>query len=68
MRAAIAKYSPYQNVLSEKTYPEVFFVTSTKDDRVTQGTPGNGGKNEGAGSQSVLLREYRAVIRCGRQP
>ena len=30
----IAKYSPYQNLNRETTYPKVFFYTSTKDDRV----------------------------------
>lgn len=30
----ISKYSPYHNVEKGKKYPEVFFVTSTKDDRV----------------------------------
>ncbi len=30
----IRKYSPYHNVVAEKEYPEVLFVTSTKDDRV----------------------------------
>ncbi len=35
MRAAILKYSPYQNVSAAKTYPPVFFVTATSDDRVT---------------------------------
>jgi len=30
----IQKYSPYHNVVKGKKYPEVFFVTSTKDDRV----------------------------------
>lgn len=30
----IKKYSPYHNVFKEKKYPEVLFVTSTKDDRV----------------------------------
>ncbi len=34
-RAAILKYSPYQNVQKGKTYPPVFFVTATSDDRVT---------------------------------
>jgi prolyl oligopeptidase len=34
-RAWILKYSPYQNVSAEKTYPPVFFVTATSDDRVT---------------------------------
>jgi prolyl oligopeptidase len=34
-RAWIMKYSPYQNVSAEKTYPPVFFVTATSDDRVT---------------------------------
>lgn len=37
MREAILKYSPYQNVSADKTYPEVFFFTSTKDDRVHPG-------------------------------
>jgi prolyl oligopeptidase len=31
----ILKYSPYQNVSADKTYPPVFFVTATSDDRVT---------------------------------
>lgn len=30
----IKKYSPYHNVFKDKKYPEVLFVTSTKDDRV----------------------------------
>ncbi|HEY5338593.1 MAG TPA: prolyl oligopeptidase family serine peptidase [Rhizomicrobium sp.] len=34
-RAYILKYSPYQNVSADKTYPPVFFVTATSDDRVT---------------------------------
>ncbi len=34
MRDAILKYSPYQNVKTGVSYPEVFFETSTKDDRV----------------------------------
>ena len=29
--------SPYHNVHADKDYPEVFFVTSTKDDRVHPG-------------------------------
>jgi len=33
----IKKYSPYQNVSKDKEYPEVFFITSTKDDRVHPG-------------------------------
>jgi prolyl oligopeptidase len=33
----ISKYSPYQNVSSEKKYPQVFFYTSTRDDRVHPG-------------------------------
>jgi len=32
--AYIQKYSPYHNVHKDKKYPEVLFVTSTKDDRV----------------------------------
>lgn len=34
MREVILKYSPYQNVKADVKYPEVFFYTSTKDDRV----------------------------------
>lgn len=37
IRAAILKYSPYQNVKAGVKYPEVFFVTSTMDDRVHPG-------------------------------
>lgn len=36
-RDFILKYSPYQNLHAEKDYPEVFFYTSTKDDRVHPG-------------------------------
>ena len=32
--AHIARYSPYQNVSADQTYPEVLFTTSTRDDRV----------------------------------
>ncbi len=33
----ISKYSPYQNVKPGMNYPEVFFTTSTRDDRVHPG-------------------------------
>jgi prolyl oligopeptidase len=33
----IKKYSPYQNVKPDMKYPEVFFTTSTRDDRVHPG-------------------------------
>ncbi len=33
----ISKYSPYQNVKKGMDYPEVFFYTSTRDDRVHPG-------------------------------
>ncbi|MGB5371299.1 MAG: prolyl oligopeptidase family serine peptidase [Flavobacteriaceae bacterium] len=33
----IQKYSPYHNIHADRKYPEVFFVTSTKDDRVHPG-------------------------------
>ncbi|MBI3543513.1 MAG: S9 family peptidase, partial [Deltaproteobacteria bacterium] len=36
-RAAILGYSPYQRVRADVRYPEVFFETSTKDDRVHPG-------------------------------
>ena len=35
--AAIAKYSPYQNVKKDAKYPPVLFTTSTRDDRVHPG-------------------------------
>ena len=35
--AYIQKYSPYHNVFPDKKYPQVFFYTSTKDDRVHPG-------------------------------
>ena len=33
----IKKYSPYQNVSKDKTYPPILFTTSTRDDRVHPG-------------------------------
>ena len=33
----ISKYSPYQNLKEGTKYPEVFFMTSTRDDRVHPG-------------------------------
>ncbi len=33
----IRKYSPYHNVKKDVSYPEVFFTTSTRDDRVHPG-------------------------------
>jgi prolyl oligopeptidase len=35
--AYIQKYSPYHNISPNKKYPQVFFYTSTKDDRVHPG-------------------------------
>ncbi len=34
MKEVILKYSPYQNIKTEKNYPKIFFMTSTTDDRV----------------------------------
>ena len=34
-RAVILSYSPYQNVKAGVSYPPIFFVTATSDDRVT---------------------------------
>jgi prolyl oligopeptidase len=36
-RAYLLSYSPYQNLAEDGDYPEVFFYTSTKDDRVHPG-------------------------------
>jgi prolyl oligopeptidase len=35
--AFLQKFSPYQNVSADRTYPPVMFTTSTKDDRVHPG-------------------------------
>ncbi len=35
--AFIQKYSPYQNVKKDVKYPRIFFLTSTRDDRVHPG-------------------------------
>jgi len=35
--AYISKYSPYQNVASDKQYPKILLMTSTRDDRVHPG-------------------------------
>lgn len=37
MRGHILKYSPYQIVSATEKYPEIFFMTNTKDDRVHPG-------------------------------
>jgi prolyl oligopeptidase len=37
MNAVLKKYSPYHNIAKDTKYPEVFFITSTKDDRVHPG-------------------------------
>lgn len=37
MRKVLAGYSPYHNVSATRDYPDVFFLTSTKDDRVHPG-------------------------------
>ncbi len=36
-RSVLKKYSPYQKLTEEADYPNVFFYTSTKDDRVHPG-------------------------------
>ncbi len=37
MREYLMSYSPYHNVSPDRKYPPVFFITSTKDDRVHPG-------------------------------
>lgn len=37
MWEAISKYSPYQNLRTGRQYPPIFFLTSTRDDRVHPG-------------------------------
>jgi prolyl oligopeptidase len=41
MRDYLLSYSPYHNVSADKRYPELFLLTSTKDDR---GHPGHARK------------------------
>jgi prolyl oligopeptidase len=36
-RESLMAFSPYQNLSSDTDYPKVFFITSTKDDRVHPG-------------------------------
>ena len=36
-RKVLMGYSPYHNISPQKAYPKVFFLTSTKDDRVHPG-------------------------------
>jgi len=36
-REFLRKISPYHNIRPDADYPEVFFITSTKDDRVHPG-------------------------------
>ncbi len=33
----LSRYSPYQNVFADRTYPRILFTTSTRDDRVHPG-------------------------------
>ncbi len=47
--ASLAKFSPYHNVRTGQKYPHIFFVTSSKDDRVH---PGHARK------MAALLEEY----------
>lgn len=37
MREHILRYSPYQKISASEKYPEIFFMTNTKDDRVHPG-------------------------------
>ena len=37
LAAVLGRYSPFHNVRPKQSYPEVFFVTSTRDDRVHPG-------------------------------
>ena len=37
MRGFLESYSPFHQVFADRDYPEVFFMTSTKDDRVHPG-------------------------------
>ena len=68
-RAWILKYSPYQNVKPDKTYPPVLFVTATSDDRVT---PVHARKMaalmEAQGPQRAVLRKHRRRPRGSCKP
>ena len=65
MRAAILKYSPYQNVNRDTKYPPVFFVTATSDDRVTPVHARKmAAKMEEPGPSGPVLRKYRWRTCC----
>lgn len=51
--AYLARYSPYHNVSRDREYPHIFFVTSSKDDRVH---PGHARK------MAALLEKYNHPI------
>ncbi|MCJ8276157.1 MAG: prolyl oligopeptidase family serine peptidase, partial [Bdellovibrionales bacterium] len=58
MREYLKSYSPYHNVSKEKKYPELFLMTSTKDDRVHPGHARKmAAKMMGLGHKSILYYE-----------
>ena len=59
-RAALAAYSPYQNVQPRSTYPKPFFVTSTGDDRVTPAHARKMAAKMAAAGQPYLFYETAA--------
>ncbi len=59
-RAWLEKMSPYQNLKFRNDYPEVFILTSTKDDRVHPGHARKYAAKTGIAAYAVpVLREYR---------
>ena len=68
-RRSCARISPYQNLRPGVDYPEPFFVTSTKDDRVHPGHARKmAAKMAGDGPAVPLLREHRWRPCRRRQP
>ena len=60
MASYLASYSPFHNVKPDVDYPTVFFVTSTRDDRVHPGhARQDGGPHDRPGPRRPLLREHR---------
>ncbi|MCB0379035.1 MAG: S9 family peptidase, partial [Bdellovibrionales bacterium] len=58
MREVLLSYSPYHNVSKDKTYPKLFLMTSTKDDRVHPGHARKmAAKMEEMGHKNVLYYE-----------
>lgn len=58
MKAVLMSYSPYHNLKQDKQYPELFLMTSTKDDRVHPGHARKmAAKMQNMGHKAILYYE-----------